>query len=362
MAKETGSDNSILEMFGLTCEQSKLMFSVQKMITEYDIQLTKSEKQKELKKEWLSNWEKGITDYLKSIGSQCRNGYLIDTADINDTFKEELKKSNNRTWYYILTLEVIEFAPYTPLGNENDKQYKKCKFAENSCYEYVKTFLGNQGVISTSKIDRLDKVYSKCLNSISGMRRKILTRIFAVVAIAALAAAAAAVFAGPIAVALFGGSFEGLAGAALTNACLALAGGGAIAFGGGGIAGGVAIVAGGGALLGLASGGAAVGISSMVLNSPEYTLTQAARLETILKEVILNAQQDVVSAQKIISQYQEQIRILNDKLVQMEMENEKNKKELKNIQISLNYLKKAYKDMTAFTSAYEIGKDSQAGE
>lgn len=362
MGQNADFDNSILEMFGLTYQQSRLMFSLQKMITEYDIQQTNGEKQKVVKEKWIASWEKGITDYLDSVDGSKKDGSLIPASEINDVFKAELGKSNNRTWYYILVLEVIEFVPYTPLGNEDDKQFGKCKFAENKCYEYVKSFLAEQGVVSAEKINRLDKVYSKSLNTISGKRGKLLTRIFGVIAVAALAAAVAAVFAGPIAVAIWGSAYEGFGGAALINACLALAGGGAVAAGGSGIAGGVAVIAGGGGLLGLAGGGAVVGIASMVLNSPEYTLTQVARLETILKEVILNAQQDVVSAQKIISQYREQIRILNDKLAKMELENEKNKKELKNIRTSLEYLKKAYKDMVAFSSAYEIGKDTQVAK
>ena len=133
-------------------------------------------------------------------------------------------------------------------------------------------------------------------------------------------------------------------------------GGGAIAAGGTGIAGGTAIIAGGGALLGIAGGGAAVGLGTMLVeSSPEYTLTQAAKLETILKEVILNAQQDVVCAQKIIEKYKEQIDEMNKKLTAMELEAEKNKKDLKIIKLSIKYLKKSCKDMNVFTSAYEEG-------
>ena len=116
------------------------------------------------------------------------------------------------------------------------------------------------------------------------------------------------------------------------------------------------VIAGVGALLGLAGGGTAAGIASaMVQSAPEYTLTQAAKLETILKEVILNAQQDVVSAQKIISRLQKQIEELNKKLTELETANEKNKKEINNIKTSIKYLKKSCKDMNVFTSAYETG-------
>ena len=134
-----------------------------------------------------------------------------------------------------------------------------------------------------------------------------------------------------------------------------------MATGGFGMAGGTITIAGGGALLGLAGGSAAVSVgSALLLSTPDYTLTQAAKLETILKEVILNAQQDVVCAQKIIAKYQEQIDELNKKLTAMELEVEKNKQDINNIKQSIQYLKKSCKNMIVFTSAYEEGLRTEA--
>lgn len=69
-----------------------------------------------------------------------------------------------------------------------------------------------------------------------------------------------------IAVTLVGSNFAGLSGAALTSACLAYVGGGAIAAGGLGMSGGIATIVGGGAILGLGVGagvGSAVGAVSL---------------------------------------------------------------------------------------------------
>jgi uncharacterized coiled-coil protein SlyX len=248
------------------------------------------------------------------------------------------------------------FTPYTALDSEDNKDFKEYKYDSKKSYQRLKEFFVKQGILSDEKIERLHKTYSKSINQITGKGKKIALSILSVVAIAALAAAGAAVFAGPIAVALFGEQFVGLSGAALTAACLAMAGGGAIAAGGAGVAGGIAVIAGGGVLLGLAGGGTTAGIVfKMIASTPEYTLTQAAKLETILKEVILNAQQDVVSAQKIISRLQKQIDELNKKLTELETANENNKKEIKNIKTSIEYLKKSCKDMKAFASDYETG-------
>lgn len=354
------NDNSILEMFGLSYEQSLLMFSAQKLIADFDVDITKNEKKANIKRLWIKEWEKGITTYLKNIdkNKECK---LLNSREVRARFLEELKKDNNKTWYYIVALELLEFVPYTSLGGDNDKDYAKCKCDEKSCTGFVKELLLGHGFLSENKIDRLDKTYSKSIGQISGKRGRIVTKVLIVVAVVAVAAAVAAIAAGDIAVAIFGSAFEGLSGAALTNACLALAGGGAIAVGGTGVAGGVATIAGGGALLGLAGGGAAVGIgSAFLLSAPDYTLTQAAKIETILKEVVLNAQQDVVCAQKIIARYQEQIIELNKKLTEMELQQEQDKKELKNIKTCIKYLKKSCKDMSVFTSAYEEGLKTEA--
>ena len=115
---------------------------------------------------------------------------------------------------------------------------------------------------------------------------------------------------------------------------------------------------GGGALLGLAGGGAIAGVN-LLFQSPDFTLTQAAKLETILQEVILNAQHDICSAQKIIAQYREQIGELTKRITILELENKQNKKDLDSIKISLKYMKTSCMDMNVFTSSFEIGENAQ---
>lgn len=61
------NDNKLLEMFGLTYEQSILLFSTERIVTKYDIKNTKSEKLKDRKKEWLSDLEKRIKSYLNEL-------------------------------------------------------------------------------------------------------------------------------------------------------------------------------------------------------------------------------------------------------------------------------------------------------
>ncbi len=343
--------NEILEMFGLSFEQTRIMFSIQKKMVYFDSgSMAKKEK-------WLCEWEKGILTYLKGMQSESGNYNLISSNDeLNIACINECRRSPNKTWYYIMVLECLSFVPYFSLGNKkNDKIYKKCHYNQKKCQDFLKNFFAEQNIISVDTMNRIIKTYDKSINKIYGKSMKIAVKVITVVAIGGIGMALAATFAGRIAVALFGPQFEGLSGAALVNACLATAGGGAIAVGGTGMAGGVAIIAGGGALLGVAGGGAVVGGASLIKSNPKFALTQAAKLETILKEVILNAQRDVVTAQKLIRTYQQRCNELNKQLTELELKDEKNRKEIKQMKTVLKYMKKSCKDMNVFASAYQEG-------
>lgn len=361
-------DDSILKMFGLTYDQTILMFSAQLMLAKYDCELEKMKRIAEIKSRWIGEWEKCILEGLREMNGESPAMLYPDEEELKERFIAELKtpeSKNNKTWYYIVVLELLAFAAYIPLDGKSDKEQKRdnrqygiCKYDDKKTAAFLKEFLLRQGELKSAEIDRLDKTYNKSLSQISGKAGKVIVNVLVVVAFSSIAAALAAVGAGAIAVALVGSQFAGLHGAALVAACLAFLGGGAIAVGGAGMAGGVAVIAGGGALLGLAGGGAAVGVGNKLLYSaPEFTLTQAAKLETVLKEVVLNTQQDIVSAQKIMESYKQQIMELNRELAEKEIDNEKNKKELDKIKLALKYLKKAYKDMSVFTSAYEVGME-----
>ena len=107
---------------------------------------------------------------------------------------------------------------------------------------------------------------------------------------------------------------SGLYGAAAVNAALAMLGGGAIAAGGFGIIGGQLVVIGGGVLLG-------TGLSSSLItlfeSSPDFTLSQLARLEVVLKEIILGMQHDVVTLQQILLNQQEKINALKKETIRL---------------------------------------------
>jgi len=335
---------SLLEMFGLSQDQVNLMLSTEHYITECDI---KSTNKKEPKQKWLQKWE-----------SKCKEqgAEFIPESELHNAFLNELSKSPNRTWYYIIVLECLAFSAYTVLDPDKPKEFKGWDYRFKNQTDTIKEFFLKHNILNEDKIDSLYKTFKKSYSHLSGKIEKIAIGILSVIAIASLAAVLCSLKADKIAKKFWGKLFPALHGQALSNACLAYVGGGAIKFGGHGVQGGRMIIAGGGALLGLSIGGTATGISSvLLLSSPQFALTQAAKLETILKEIILNEQKDVITAQKIIQGLQSQVDELNSKITELELNNKDNEKEIKNIKKSVDYLIKSGKEMQRFTSSFDIG-------
>lgn len=269
-----------MEMFGLTEEQLHILYSLEYAISKKD--MADDKKPVADKALWLEKWEAALNDSQEDKVSIPYKGLDQLAAAV----KLEAEKSPNKTWFYLTMLEATLFVPYSPLGLQEDKRFKKLHFSNQS--EFLKFFASLTTIMDPVYIDRFQKTYSKTLDKLTGKWQKVAIGALSVVAIAAIAAATAGAAAGPIAVAMFGSEFAGLSGAALTSACLAMVGGGAIAAGGFGMAGGVIAIVGGGAILGAAGGGAAVSAASLMMKSaPSFTLTQAAKLEVVLKEITL---------------------------------------------------------------------------
>lgn len=344
-----------MEMFGLTEEQLHILYSLEYAITKKD--MADDKKPVADKALWLKKWEDALNDSQEDkISIPYKELDQLDAA-----VKLEAEKSPNKTWFYLTMLEATLFVPYSPLGLQEDKHFKKLHFSNQS--EFLKIFASLTNIMDPIYIDHFQKTYSKTLDKLTGKWQKVAIGALSVVAIAAIAAATAGAAAGPIAVAMFGSEFAGLSGAALTSACLAMVGGGAIAAGGFGMAGGVIAIVGGGAILGAAGGGAAVSAASLMMKSaPSFTLTQAAKLEVVLKEITLNAQKDIQNAQSVMNALRDQIKALQKELADLKSEQEEDKKTLANLEKSLKYLKKAYEDMTVFKSSFELGMEVEEAE
>lgn len=348
-------EKDIFAMFGLTSKQSSILFSLESLLVLEDITKTNNIENASMKRKWLAEWKASLKKVI--VNDAEKRILSLDLGNLISEVKEELSQSNDKTWYHLILLEAVAFEAYTPLGNTAaDKKYSRLKYKQP--LEYIKKFAYSAGFTSPELVARLDSAYKRAQDLAHGKIQKNIIKALAIVAAAAVVAASAGALAGPIAVALFGSQFAGLGGAALVSACLAFAGGGALAVGGAGMAGGVMAIVGGGALLGMAGAGAGVGLYSAVAKaSPEFAISQGAKLNVVLSEIILNSQRDIQCAQAILEKYKDQISEMHKEISRMNLEREKDKRVIDSMKKTVDALERLYKDAIRFASSFETGSE-----
>lgn len=358
-------DFNILLAFGLTREQTRILFSLEFLLTNNDIVMSTMYVPKMLaKKNWLSQWQASIQELLKYDDKNALPVPLYNFEELMNAIKREKDTSINHTWYHMIILEAVAFEAYTPLGinKEDDKAFKKIHYSKQIVLlKQIVSIVSKIGIGTVDIVDRYEQAYNKALNTATGKIQKYMLRGLIVVATSAIVAATAGAAAGPIAVALMGSEFAGLSGAALVSACLAALGGGAIAVGGAGMAGGTLVIVGGGALLGAAGSGAAVvGATAIAKTNSDLAISQGAKLTVVLREIILNGQKDILCAQAVLENFKQQIGDMRKELEQMKLDKEEDKKAIQNLKCAVEALERLYKSSNVFVSSFEIG--SAAGE
>lgn len=344
--------DNVLNMFGLNSDQLEILYSIEHILTKRDI--ANNPKSAMNREKWLCQWLQTLDDSMYAQSDM----HISTEENIAQSINSVAEKSTSNTWFYLVMLEATLFNAYFQLdeNQENNKVYSKLKYTRD--IDYLKQLADASGLMDGKYVDRYLKTYEKMYKKVSGKSAKAIITSVSILAVSAIAAAIAAIFAGPIAVAIFGAGFE-FSGAALTSACLAMAGGGAIAMGGSGMAMGVFAIAGGGALLGAAGSGAvAAVVLAFAKSSPEFTLSQTVKLEVVLREILLNAQHDTESAQAVIARLQDQVKGLQQELAQLQDEQENDKEAIKNLKKSIDMITRAVKDMLIFKSSFEIGMDN----
>ncbi len=306
----------------------------------------------------------------------------IDDAKLHWYTKEELfsKISENNPeeiWFRLVLLEAMLFEPYYPLSLQKDKKgndipSKKYTDIQN----YVSGYKGSEGdqfleeffetdFYRKGYIRRLRKCYDKVVHELNEVLKTALTTVTVSAGIAIAVVSSAGAFAPGIAVALVGTNFAGLSGAALTNACLAYLGGGAVAAGGLGIAGGTMAIVGGGAAIGLGVGAGVGGSTAVVsLHGKRSTILQSAKLLVAVREIFLNDEHDLTYCNSVYEQYVNNIARIEKGLVEVRLkaetadseEKRRLKVEIKSAEESVKAMKIAMKSMNKFISSFEVGE------
>ena len=377
--KRIGVDmNADIDKLGLTVEQTEFLYNLEYYKTLNDIETTKQPINKDgiknLKNEWLDEWKTFITEGFASfLGIE---GATLHWYSKQGLIKKIEENEPQKTWFRLVLLEAMLFEPYYPLGLEQDKkgnsipskkyhslQIPTCGYSQNRGDAYLDSyFSGNyyhQGYIK-----RLRKCYEKVVFEMKEVLKGLLVGGAISAGIAIVTIATAGALAGPIAVALVGSNFAGLSGAALTSACLAYLGGGAIAAGGAGMLGGTAVIVGGGAALGIGAGlgvGGAVGAAGLI--GKQNTILQSAKLLVSVREIFLNDEHDTEYSNTVYEQYVQNIMDIEKGLVELRLkadvsdgkEKKELKRQIKNAEESVEAMKIARKNLLKFKSSFEDG-------
>lgn len=274
------SEDELNSYISLNDPETRILYSLKLHMIEEDIQCTKLSADQQLKNEWKKQWmevSKNSLHMAKLYEPNIQKVYQALITHAENTI-------DNRTWLYNIILELCLFSPYYQI-DEDEKKYKKLKLV-NKNLDYMKDyFCEGQKYVSFKEIKQFESLYKHYHGYIENKNLKMAGAAGAVVAVGAGVGAGAMLFAPQIAVALFGGAFPGLHGAALVNAALAAAGGGSLVAGGFGMAGGSVIIAGGGALLGMSTASVA---TMGLLSSPNFVQTDDAKLLAKCNYVLLN--------------------------------------------------------------------------
>lgn len=333
-----------MKEFGLTPEQTRIMFSYQYYLVQADIDSGSDYEKNSLKREWLRKWKKSTTLFLNSQttsnSSSDRSLLLItDFEHLKNLVKTSLIAPGNQLTRCLILLEVTLFQPYYPLGNSSDEKFKDLKIADEEKLTNKLRFFARTLDLDPDSVHRFKSNYKKAIKGIKDDEDALLLGI-----VGAVVLGVAAIFATPLIVGLLAPILApGLSGAAAVSAVLAALGGGAIAAGGFGMAGGMAVIVAGGSILGASAG---VGVGALFGQSPDAALTQAAKLEVAIKEIVFiqkdsRKDQEIIKLPEIIKQLRLGIRSLEDKLDELLLEPEKNQKEIENLKKAIEYLKKA---------------------
>lgn len=350
--------NMEYDKFGISEEQTEILYNLEYYKILNDIETTKilvgGDKINQLKREWLEEWKTYITmGYAGFINK-------VD-AKINWYSSEELDKkielnNPNKPWFRLVLLEAMLFEPYYALSTETDKKGNEVPskkysalnnpitgYNKNSGDKYLNEVYAEKYQLS-GYVKRLRKCYDKACRELNEVLKIAITSIAITAGITIVTVITAGSFAPAIAVTLVGSNFAGLSGAALTSACLAYVGGGAIL--------GLGVGAGVGSTVGAVS-----------LMGKKNTILQSAKLMVSVKEIFLNDERDIEYSNTVYEKYVQNIADIEKGLIELQLkanvaDNKQKKKlkaEIKSAEDTVKAMKIAMKSMNKFISSYETG-------
>ena len=366
-------DGMDIGKFGLTLEEIEILYNLEMYKTINDI--NRNGKKADLKSQWLEEWKHYMEEGFSSfVGDENAVLHWYSVQELHDAVNAN---SPELPWFRLVLLEAMLFEPYYPLSTEIDKKgnevpstkYKELHlpllgYSKSDGDKFLDGFF-DDSFYEKGYIARLRKCHDKVIRELNEVLKNAIKSISITAGVAIVAIATAGAFAPAIAVALVGSNFAGLSGAALTSACLAYLGGGAIAAGGLGMAGGTMAIVGGGAVLGLGVGagvGGAVGAAGIL--GKKDTILQSAKLMVSVREIFLNDEHDIAYSNTVYEQYVQNIADIEKGLVELKLkadvadkdEKKQLKKQIKNTEEAVQAMKIAMRSMNNFNSSFALGE------
>lgn len=324
---------SLERCFTMNKIETRILYSLELQMIEEDIQRTKDNKEQLLKNEWKKKWIE-VTEQSLQQNKVFEKDPLKTYAAINTYAASQ----DNLLWLYNIAMELSMFKPYFKI----EEKGKKLKLSYTKYIEEV--FCNAQNYISYKEIQKIQKSYKDYYNCLENNTLKTVGVAGGALAAAAATGGLAFVFAPQIAVAIFGGAFPTLHGAALVSASLAAAGGGSLAAGGFGMAGGAVLIAGGGAVLGLGTSGTALSL----MMAPKFVQNDYAKLLAkcdcvLLKQ--LDMKDEVVALQHKIQSDLDEYKLRLKVLEGLENSNDECKQNIKALKKSIVYTERTNKQL-----------------
>lgn len=316
-------------IFGLNAQQTEILYELERRLVQNDIRF--SEKKSDQKTNWLTEWNQSIELYFNET-LNIKEIRIFNKCSDEDLCSHIKNDSGNNVWKYMVLLECVLFQGYFPFKKEDIKRFKGLKMAKKPKREMLERIAKEFLFVDPKYITTFERAYDKSIKRMSNFWIKV-SGVAAVVTLLVLIAILTQQY--EILLAFF--AKEGTFGASVISSGLAALGGGAIAAGGYGVAAGTVVYVGGGILLGTAVGVPSGLLVATATNSKLF-LSQAAKMEVVLKEIVLAIQKDTAYFQKIMLNLYEQTANLTTELQQLKMKEEDNKRKIKELKKSLQYL------------------------
>lgn len=342
-------NNDLMSIFGLNTEQFIIYLSLQKLITEKDIQQSANN---QIKKMWLKEWEEYNLNYI-SFRTSKEDCVLLDEDGVISAIDQLKASGMNMTWYYLVMLELINFRPYFTWGNDskNDQLYSKLKFKDQ--YKKIRELVIKNNLMEAQTLDKLTMTYVRKSSKLSNNTKKQLISIavFGVTVIAYYLSFISFMDVSIVMLVLFFVSYFSLF---TTNMIKQSS---SYHYLGSDLSDDALAIIGGGMLLGLLKDENDVDEPFIQSSSSSVlALVQSSKLFTLIKVILIDLKGDNLTSNSILKHLNEQMITLKNDIQNPNYDFEKYKVVVKHLQKSYSYMESVYKDSMSIVSKFENEK------